>query len=50
MSTDTATAERDKYKADLSEANSRILLLVKEGDDRQSALERSREKELLYVF
>ena len=42
-------AERQKLKQDLNEANARISLLVKEGDDRQTALERLKEHELRCV-
>ena len=44
---DHLVAERDKLKADLNEANSRISLLVKEGDERTAAMEKAREKDML---
>ena len=44
---DHVTAERDKLRGDLTEALSRIGLLVKEGDERAATLEKSREKDLL---
>ena len=42
-----ARAEITKLKSDLAEANSRISLLVKEGDERHITLEKSRDRELL---
>ena len=42
-----ATAEINKLKSDLAEANSRISLLVKEGDERHTTLEKSRDRDLL---
>lgn len=39
-------AERDKLRSDLNEASSRISLLVKEGDERNAALEKAKEKEV----
>ena len=45
--TDHLTAERNKLKADLNEANSRITMLVKEGDERTAALEKSHERDAL---
>lgn len=43
---DAATAERDKLKQDLSEANQRIALIIKEGDERQTSSDQKRENEL----
>ena len=42
-----ATAEINKLKSDLAEANGRISLLVKEGDERHTTLEKSRDRDLL---
>ena len=38
--------ERDKLKIDLADAHSRITLLVKEGDERYSLLEHSKDREI----
>ena len=43
---DSATGERDKLKASLTEANARNALLLKEGEDSQNSLEKMREKEI----
>ena len=42
-----ASAEITKLKSDLVEANGRISLLVKEGDERHTTLEKSRDRELM---
>ena len=42
--------ERAKMKQDLVDANNRIADLIKEGDERQVALERVKEQEMTYVF
>ena len=47
--TEHLMAERNKLKADLTEVNNRIIILVKEGDDRYTLLEKSKEKEKEYV-
>ena len=43
---DSVSEERDKLKTDLSEANARNALLLKEGEDNQKSLEKLREKEV----
>ena len=43
---DSASEERDKLRTDLSEANARNVLLLKEGDDSQKSLEKLRENEV----
>ena len=46
---DTANGEKDKLKADLTEAYARNALLLKEGEDSQHSLENMREKEILAI-
>ena len=43
---DSVGEERDKLKTDLSEANARNALLLKEGEDSQKSLEKLRENEV----
>ena len=43
---DSASEERDKLRTDLSEANARNVLLLKEGEDSQKSLEKLRENEV----
>ena len=43
---DSASEERDKLRTDLSEANARNALLLKEGEDSQKSLEKLRENEV----
>ena len=45
-SADSASGERDKLKTDLTEANARNALLLKEGEDSQNSLEKMREKDI----
>ena len=39
--------ERDKLMTDLGEANNRIGLLIKEGDERHVTLENARQKDVM---
>ena len=46
MCNDQITAERNKIRGDLNEANNRILILIKEGDERYNSMERSKDREI----
>ena len=46
-SLDNSNGEKEKLKTDMVDANNRIGMLVKEGDERQTLFERNKEKELL---
>ena len=48
--TEHLAAERDKLRSDYTDANQRITILVKEGDDRCTALEKLKDKEIAWVF
>ncbi|CAH1791982.1 unnamed protein product [Owenia fusiformis] len=45
----TLKAEKGKLSRDLTDANNRVGILVKEGDERTANMERAKEKELLSV-